>query len=290
MEEPSFTIITDLNALPYLGQTRINMLRERGIEDIEGLRALSDEELAGVGYLGLANARRVRAALEGNAPPSRRSRRAARAAAAKENGASDPPVESEPAPAPPRRRRRGQAATAASGAPGENGAPRRRRRAPTVMVEALPLLNAPLDVEPAAVDVEAILEEVVEQLVEAAEISQDQLDYQAALDARRAELPAAVLHLMEAIRAAAIAPALERQAGRLLQVADALTVAQSSLPEKRQRQAALALNETHAALTAAFRKRRFGLKAQEQLADDLRTQRRKLEKLLDRANRDVSGR
>src|SRR5438874_1208284 len=92
MDDPVVSPTADeLETLPYLGATRRAMLRDRGIADRAALRAMPEEDLAQIGFMGRANARRLHQILDGVAPePVVRQRRSAAGEAAAPEPAAEP--------------------------------------------------------------------------------------------------------------------------------------------------------------------------------------------------------
>src|SRR5262249_43144401 len=153
--------------LPYLGATRAARLQELGIRDRDALRALPEEELAKVGFMGLTNARRIHEALDvAEVKPHGRARRRAAAAA--------PPAEEGP-----EARGRGRRPRQAIGAGGGDGA----------SVNAAIRSAIPVELEPATV---VIATTTGGEQVEGAAPSPDGADFDAAIAVRQAELPEAV--------------------------------------------------------------------------------------------------
>ena len=252
MDEPTPTE-NPFAGLPYLGATRAARLQELGIRDRDALRALPEEELAKVGFMGLTNARRIHEALDGaEVKPRGRARR--RAAAA------PPPAEEAPA---ARRGRRPRQAIDVGG----DGA----------SVNAAIRSAIPVELEP--VTVVSATTTGVEQ-VEGAAPSPDGADFAAAIAVRQAELPEAVDALVNAIRDAALAPAFRKQTARFLQTAAQLEERQPHLSESQRRRAANLMNRAQADLRDALNRRRFSCEEQRDLAAQLRRRRRRLEALL----------
>jgi hypothetical protein len=99
---------------------------------------------------------------------------------------------------------------------------------------------------------------------------------------QREELPELALALMEAIRQAAVARSLTRQITRLLITAGEFTVESRPVGEGRCRKAARVLRSTGEALQRASEERRFAPKQQKELAAQIRSCRKKLERILER--------
>jgi hypothetical protein len=297
MDEPVVPPAEDeLATLPYLGATRRAMLRERGIADRAALRAMPEEELAQIGFMGRANARRLHQILDGVTPePVVRQRRSPAGGSA----AAEPAAE----PARRRRTRRtpveetdADAAGAPSPAAAEtpSPAPRRRRRAITAPPEEAVAAPGRSDGR-ATGPGEALAGRMNGDTLATAKpaaaadrtagdgTAEESVDYDLAIAARREQLPAAVAQLTEAIRNASVAPALARQTTRLLEAADRLAGRQAELSNKRKRRAAILLSGAYTALRDAASGRQFSCKQQSDLADRLRRRRRRLERLLDKS-------